>query len=80
LALLLCACASNPSTPPLRVNLPSTCGRILKTVPLPPVKATDDARQAFVRDDAALITAHGEIEAGRNCITDENSRYAASRQ
>ena len=82
MAPLLCGCA-HPNeltgTPPLAVEIPNTCERILKPVPLPKVTAKTDARGAFLADDAALITAHGEIESGRGCIADVRTRYAKPR-
>jgi hypothetical protein len=42
---------------------------------MPKVTADTDARFAFMRDDAALIIARGEIKDGRNCIGDVKSRY-----
>jgi hypothetical protein len=44
-------------------------------VPLPAVKATDDARLAFLKDDAALVTANGRIGSGHNCVHDMRVRY-----
>lgn len=80
LALPLCGCAGNPGNPGLLVNLPTTCERVLKDVPLPLVTKTDDARNAFVRDEAALITARSEINAGRNCVADMRARYATGKK
>lgn len=79
LALALCGCATDPAgTPPLTRAVPTqTCERILAPVPLPALKATDDARAAFMKDDAALLTANGRINTGRNCIVDVRTRYAA---
>lgn len=48
-------------------------------MPLPAVKPSDDARQAFLKDDAALITANGRIDAGRNCNADMRKRYATEK-
>jgi len=48
----------------------------LTAVPLPPVKATDDARAAFLADDGALIAANRRIGSGRNCIADVRKSYA----
>ena len=82
MALLLCGCAHDPNslagTPPLAVSQPTICERVLAPVALPPVKATDDARMAFLKDDAALITAHNEIEQGRGCIAEQRQLYAAA--
>jgi hypothetical protein len=58
------------------VALPRTCERILRKVPLPAVKAADDARVAFLKDDAALLEANARIGAGHDCIRDEHDRYA----
>ena len=52
---------------------------MLATVPLPKVAATDDARAAFLKDDAALIAANGRITAGRGCIADVRKSYAAAK-
>jgi len=35
-----------------------------------------DSLDAFLRDDAALITADGRIDAGRNCVHDMRAHYA----
>lgn len=78
-ALPLCGCAGNPGNPGLIVNVPTTCERVLKDVPLPLVKKTDDARDAFVKDEAALIIARGEIRTGRNCVADMRTRYATGK-
>lgn len=44
-------------------------------MPLPPVEASTDARVAWAKDDAALQTANGRINAGRNCVTDLRGSY-----
>src|SRR5271163_631804 len=83
LATTLCSCAGMPqpqltAAPPLAVNLSAlkTCEQILRAVALPPANAKTDARVAFVKDDAALITARREIEQGRRCVADVRRRYA----
>jgi hypothetical protein len=82
-ALLLCGCASPPNSEvapaPLARTLPDTCERILKRDPLPAIKPTDDARAAFLKDDAALITANGRIDAGRGCVHDMRQRYSGQK-
>jgi hypothetical protein len=79
LALPLCACAADKShgIPPLAVKMPSVCERLLPPIALPPIAATDDARVAFVKDDAALIKARAEIERGRHCVIEQRELYAA---
>jgi hypothetical protein len=83
LALLLCGCATvgKPvdarDAPSAAVALPQACEKVLQRVPLPAVTPSDDARVAFLKDDAALITANGRIAAGRACVRDERQRYAA---
>jgi len=61
----------------LAVNLPTACERVLKAPALPPVAPTDDARAAFVKDDAALIKARGVIFRGRRCLVEQRALYAA---
>lgn len=76
--LTLSGCASGDKLLPkqLAVDLPTaTCERILTAVPMPKVSDTDDARAAFVRDEAALIIANGRIVAGRDCVADVRRRY-----
>lgn len=78
--LTLCGCAasSNPAgAPGLAVKAPVACERVLVPVELPAVKATDDARVAFVKDDAALIKARGVIARGRSCLAEQRALYAA---
>jgi hypothetical protein len=82
-ALLLCGCAhvaTRPAPEPLHTDLAAldTCARVLAPVALPAVTAASDARLAFERDDAALLTAHDEIEAGRSCVVDVKRRYGAA--
>jgi hypothetical protein len=74
---MLCSCVGREDklAPELQVSLPETCERILQEVPLPDIAATDDARTAFIKDDAALITANGTIVAGRTCIADVRKAY-----
>ena len=81
-APLLCGCASasNTAPAPLARTLPDTCEKILRSVPLPAVKPTDQAGDAFLRDDAALITADGRIDAGRGCVSDMRKRYAGQKE
>lgn len=80
--MTLCGCANLPSLPAeLARALPTeTCEQILEQVPLPEVSANDDARVAFMRDDAALITANARISAGRNCVADVRTSYAGSKE
>lgn len=84
MALLLCGCASNATkfgeTPLARAIPTQTCEAILTKVPLPPVKPTDDARSAFIRDDAALLTANGRIATGKSCIAAIRTDYAAPKK
>lgn len=81
MALTLCGCAlpsENRTAPaPLAVAIPDTCEKVLATVPLPKVAAADDARAAFVKDEAALMRANRRIAAGRACVADVRARYAA---
>jgi hypothetical protein len=44
-------------------------------VPLPAVSAKTDAGLAFLKDDAALMTANGRIASGRACVADTRMRY-----
>lgn len=60
----------------MQADLPTErCEQILQEVPLPPVRLKDDARVAFMKDEAALITANGRIGAGRSCIADVRQKY-----
>ena len=34
---------------------------------------------AFIKDDAALITANGRIVAGRNCVADVRQQYSGAK-
>jgi hypothetical protein len=79
LALSSCAekLAERKGQAPLGVAIPDTCERILRPVPMPQVAETDDGRVAFVRDEAALITANGRIIKGRDCIADVRADLAA---
>lgn len=72
---MLCGCGAKDSLPPLKVDLPDTCERALVEVSLPDVKPTDDARLAFIKDDAALITANAVIRRGRGCVADMRKLY-----
>ncbi len=58
------------------MKIPIACARLLPPVALPAIAPTDDARAAFVKDDAALIKARGEIARGRNCLTEQRRLYA----
>lgn len=49
---------------------------MLAPIALPAVTASSDARIAFERDDAALMVARDEIDAGRSCVADVRQRYA----
>jgi hypothetical protein len=79
LALTLCGCATDglQGTPPLPVKMPTACERLLAPVGMPTITPTDDARAAFVKDDAALIKARGEISRGHHCIVEQRQLYAA---
>jgi len=83
LALPLCACAdiNKPgATTPLDRAIPTqTCEAILTPVKLPIITKATDARIAFVKDDAALLTANGRITAGRNCIANVRTHYATGK-
>lgn len=77
MALSLCGCAAgNERLAPLARKIATEpCESILQPVPLPDVQPTDDARVAFMKDDAALITANGRIDAGRNCVSAVRKSY-----
>lgn len=86
MALTLCGCAASdlkptPGTPKLAVDLSAldVCAKVLAPVGLPAVKPQDDARVAFMKDDAALIRARNEIFTGRNCIGDVKKAYAGQK-
>ena len=68
--------AERKGAAPLGTQIPDICERILKPVPMPKVAETDDARIAFRRDEAALITANGRIVKGANCIADVRADLA----
>ena len=78
--MLLCSCVSDPNsgTPPLAVDLSAlkTCEKILQAVPPPAVTAKTAAGLAFLKDDAALLTANGRLASGRACVADTRMRYA----
>lgn len=83
LALMLCGCdhlRPGELPAPLKASLPDICERILQEVDLPPVGPGDDARGAFVANDAALITANGRIAGGRACVRDMRESYAGDGQ
>jgi hypothetical protein len=76
LSALLSACADPNRLPaPLAVEIPDTCERLLVPVAIPG-GPKDDARVVARARRAALITANGEIEAGRNCIADVRTKYS----
>lgn len=80
--LVLCACGKNnpTGTPPLAVKIPLACERVLAPVALPAVGASDDARAAFVKDEAALKRARAEISRGRDCLVMQRQLYAAPKE
>jgi hypothetical protein len=82
LATSLCGCVTTEQgAVGLARAIPTqTCELILKAVPLPQATATTDARAAFIEDDAALLTANDRIRAGRHCIADIRTGYAAKRK
>lgn len=80
MALTLCGCAAvnkDTGTAPetLRRQIPAVCERILEPVPFPPAGENDDARAAFMRDDAAIITANNRMAEGRNCFADVRRQF-----
>jgi hypothetical protein len=78
LAATLCGCVTDGElgTPPLAVKVSPACERVLAPVALPAISPSDDARAAFVKDDAALIAATGEIATGRRCLVRQRQLYA----
>lgn len=78
--MVLCGCASRGNLPAsLNVALPTQpCEQILQKVALPAVKPSDDARLAFVQEEAALIGANARIGAGRDCIAKVRMRYGGA--
>lgn len=67
------------STPPVDLKALAVCERVLAPVPLPVVTAATDARVAFIRDEAALITANGRLRTGRACVADVRQRYGGKK-
>lgn len=83
LATMLCGCetAKLLAPPSLRVDLPTkTCEQILREVELPPATGKDDAHIAFVKDEAALITANKRIHDGRACVADVRTQYGGPKK
>lgn len=76
MALGLSGCANANKLPVLARAIPTqACEKILQPVPLPEVRPTDDARLAFMKDEAAIITANGRIDAGRDCVAAVRKSY-----
>ena len=75
LALSSCVRRLDSVPAPLAVDLPDICEQILKPVPLPDIRPDDDARVAFMRDDAALLEANDRIVTGGNCLRDQRRGY-----
>lgn len=73
----LCGCAGDKLQAPLQVDLSSLqiCEQLLQRPPLPAVRPTDDARAAFMKDEAALLNAGERIDAGRGCVADVRQSY-----
>jgi len=79
LALSLCGCAGLRKTElpaPLKASLPDICELILTPVDMPAVSPRDDARVAFMKDEAALIVANERIKGGQACVRDMREDYA----
>lgn len=74
-ASILGGCAHAPLAELNRSIPTQRCERILQSVPLPKIGPNDDARVAFMKDEAALITANGRIRTGRNCIAHVRRSY-----
>jgi hypothetical protein len=53
------------------------CKDIGGPVALPKVKPTDDARGAFIKDDAALMTANERLHKHQSCLDDLARAYRA---
>lgn len=79
-ALLLCSCAQNAGNlpAPLQVEQPVECEKFLEPVPVPENGPRDDARLAYLKQKAGLITANGRIVAGRECIHDQRTKYSGA--
>jgi hypothetical protein len=58
-------------------TLPTSCLRLLTQTQLPAVTATTDARVAFMKDDAALLSDKAHIAAFLACDGDLRAGYAA---
>lgn len=63
---------------PLRASLPDICELILTPVDMPAVGPKDDARVAFMKDEAALIVANERIKGGQGCVRDMREDYAGN--
>lgn len=85
MALALCGCASldrfrkSELPAPLKVSMPDICELILTPVAMPDVGPKDDARVAFMKDEAALIVANERINGGRACVQDMREDYAGKK-
>lgn len=81
MALALCGCAGldkpfrKELPAPLKVALPDICELILTPVEMPAVGPKDDARVAFMKDEAALLVANERIKGGRACVRDMRQDY-----
>jgi hypothetical protein len=77
LAPSLCGCASLSDLPaPLARALPASCLKLLTQTPLPAVTPTMDARVAFMKDEAALLSDKAHIAAYLACDGDLRAGYA----
>lgn len=78
---MLCGCAGGnlkPAPAPLAVDLSAlrTCEQLLVPPALPAITAQTDARVAFVRDEAALLTAIDELATGGACVKRVRESYS----
>jgi len=71
-----CAGFDKAGAPPLAVEIPADCEKILTTVPAPSIKPGDDARLALAKTRGALSTANTRIVKGRECFASVRTRFA----
>jgi hypothetical protein len=79
LPMMLGACASSGALPPpLRVDVPAECERVLAEVAPPRAKAGDDIRVVTARGAVVIREANHRIRAGRDCVAGQRQRYGGA--
>lgn len=76
----LAGCATwDTAPPPVRVEVPAECERILQEAVPPAVRAGDDIRVVTAKGAVTIRLANRRIKSARECLAEQRQKYSEAK-